>query len=1107
MSEKLKKIKHYKLIELIGSGGMGEVHKAFDSMLERDVAIKIMHRHLLDEENIDARFMREARAAAKLVHPNIVTIHEVGKAECGRFIVMEYVNGMPLTNYLKSEENIKPEFALKLVIQILKGLSCAHNMGIFHRDIKPDNILVAESEIAKILDFGIAKIAAKEGLTAAGDILGTVEYMAPEQMLGEGLDHRCDIYATGVVLYQFLTKRMPFVGENPVAILYKILNEDPIPPSYYNSEVGQELDQVVLKAIHKSKDERWESAVALAEALEAILRSGTYPSGFAQSDDSESLMDFEAELKTEFHTSAANKMNSVFVGRENEFKRLVNLFGLAVRNQGQTVILAGEAGVGKSTLAVRLQEYARKNQAWVLYGACLYQEGMDAYLPFIDALRGFFSKESQYLSEKERLNLKNILREKVPLLQEFTERFQTSFGPPTSSEGQNEKRNMFESIYQLISLLSSLRTVLLIIDDIHWADEASLRLFHYLSHHVVQNRVLLVGISRIERYDLLKDGKPTMIVDMLARIRRESTCEQITLYRLSKKNCEALVDKSLAPAMFTEEFYELIYNETKGNPLFVLETLKLMRENGTVFFNAGAWYNKQEGFELAVPNRVEDVFVRRLSALNEDEREILQVAAVIGFKFDISLLATILETTKIKLLKNLQRVERELQILTSTEQGYQFEHPMLQDMLYNEIPKALAQEYHLMIAAEMEKIHNGEYGALVGEVAQHLRRGGQHEKAAPLLYEAAMRAFKLGAFREAGLFFTDFMDSDERSGGNQQKFISNEELYLKLGRCHEEAGRWDESMEAYKILLKLSEKREDPKGQINALERMGRIQAKHGDYDAALETYTKSIQLANQHQISGILSRLYNSAGIIHFEKSDFNQAMDYFKKTIQLLDSDEGDDHKAHALINMGIIANIRADYKTALENYEKALEIFEMKIDRKNQARVYHNIGMTYSDTGDWSKSIQAFERCLELTDKVEDKQLRGLIYLNMGKVYAYQESLTKAQENVEKALKMFKLMGDILNVAESYHAFGIIHSARGNFSEAELYLKESFQINEEKEYHEALAETCVTYGDVCYKHGDCARAKEFWSKAVNLFDRLNLKTKVDKVGVKLKQIVDEE
>jgi predicted ATPase len=290
---------------------------------------------------------------------------------------------------------------------------------------------------------------------------------------------------------------------------------------------------------------------------------------------------------------------------------------------------------------------------------------------------------------------------------------------------------------------------------------------------------LLISLSRSERYDLQKDGKTTAVVDMMARIRREGTCEQMTLYRFDRETVETLIDKTLSPAMFTEDFYDLVFGETNGNPLFVSETLQLMQDNGSIFFNDGAWYNKQGIQEIAVPSRVEDVFLRRLSALTEDEREILQVAAIIGYAFDPSLLAKLIELSKINLLKRLKRVESELQIITSADDGFRFEHPMLQELLYQEMPQMLRKEYHLMVVADFEERFNGEYGSYVGEVAQHLRQGGQHAKAAPLLYQAALRSFKRGAFREAGVYITEVMDSDEQGGGGYAESVAAEELYLK----------------------------------------------------------------------------------------------------------------------------------------------------------------------------------------------------------------------------------------------------------------------------------------------------------------------------------------
>ncbi len=227
-------IKHYKIKEKIGSGGMGSVYKAFDTILERDVAIKVLHPSLSENQKSIHRLMQEARAAAKLVHPNVVTIYEIGEDSCGRYIVMEYVKGTQLTELIYKGDLSTPERSVKLIIQVLKALSQAHSLGILHRDIKADNILVTANDEIKVLDFGIAKISSKPGITVEGDMLGTIEYMAPEQMLGKDIDQQCDIYGTGIVLYQALTKSMPFPGKNAVEILFNKLNENPIIPSFKN---------------------------------------------------------------------------------------------------------------------------------------------------------------------------------------------------------------------------------------------------------------------------------------------------------------------------------------------------------------------------------------------------------------------------------------------------------------------------------------------------------------------------------------------------------------------------------------------------------------------------------------------------------------------------------------------------------------------------------------------------------------------------------------------------------------------------------------------------------------------------------------------------------
>lgn len=1100
----MKKIKHYNLIKKLGTGGMGEVYKAYDAELEREVAIKLMHPHLMNDENNAERFLREARAAARLIHPNIVTMHEIGTSKLGRYIVMEYVQGVPLTDILEKEGMLEIDRVAGIMSQVCDGLQKAHGMGILHRDIKPDNILLTNEDVVKILDFGIAKISTKMGLTGSGDILGTVEYMAPEQMMGGELDQRSDIYALGVVLYQLLTARLPFIGDSPVEIIYKKLNEEPPPPSYYNNAVTSEIDEIVLKALSELKENRWESAEALGKAL--TLQTSSHKKFEVQY--SSAVMDgIEADPKIEERQGLRN----VFVGRGKEFKKLVNHFNLMTHSEGQTIILKGEAGVGKTKLSDRLRSYVAHKDSWALYGACLYQEGMDAYLPFIDALRNFFSKESRRLPSEEREKLKSLVREHVPLLMEFTERFTTSFGPNQAKDTSADKLNqgnLFDGIYQLISYLSGIRPILLIIDDLQWADEASLRLFHYLSRQVSSNKVLLIGITRTDRYDLQQNGKPTMVVDMLSRLRRDGVGEEIELRRLNRSENDQLVEESLGRTLFTEEFLNRLHRETRGNPFFVLETLKLLQEDETIYLKNNVWCDRQDVFKFNVPNKVEDVFVRQISELSDEEREILQIAAVVGYKFDPSLVSRVLEIPKLKLLKTLHQIETELKVISSTEKEFAFEHPMLRDLLYGEISKALRAEYHLMISKELEKMYDGQYGSLVGDVAQHFYLGGDYESAIPMLYQGGMRAFKISAYREASLFFEDFLKAMEKNKSDFPKDISAPDFYFHLGICYEEINYWDQSLEAYQKMLESYQKVNNVEGVISSLLRIGRLYYKSGKLDLAIKHYQDCLDKLEKHPVENTLSRIYNNMGAIYVQKEEFEKAKEYFSKTIDSVDNEFGEFDRAHAYTNLGIISNVFGEHDEALKHYYKAIEVYQSKGDSKNKARVYHNIGMTYSDIGKWDESLKAFRKCLDSFDNKTDKELVALTFLNMGKAHVRQGSHSMAKKFAEESLKFFKRVNDNLGIAEAFLVLGQVSEQNGNFSAAKKFFKESIHINEKEGYKEGLAEALLTFADALLRKGVKEQARDQYLHALTIFKTLKMEFKVEIIeGILESNVFEEE
>ncbi len=270
----------YELLELIGSGGMGHVYKAKDSKLDRTVAVKILKEEYLDDEEFVERFHNEAQAAAKLSHSNIVAVFDVGVDMDKHFIVMELIEGIVLSDYVKKTEKLKYEEAFSISIQIARALVHAHKNGIVHRDIKPHNVLLSKDGVAKVADFGIAKAATARTFTLSGKTVGSVHYFSPEQARGGYVDARADLYSLGAVIYEMLIGRPPYDGETPVVVAVKHLQEKLVEPKMLNTDIPDDVNKLVVKAMAKSADDRYQSAKEMLDEMEAIVAGKELPSEF-----------------------------------------------------------------------------------------------------------------------------------------------------------------------------------------------------------------------------------------------------------------------------------------------------------------------------------------------------------------------------------------------------------------------------------------------------------------------------------------------------------------------------------------------------------------------------------------------------------------------------------------------------------------------------------------------------------------------------------------------------------------------------------------------------------------------------------------------------------
>jgi DNA helicase II / ATP-dependent DNA helicase PcrA len=283
----VKTIAHYRIVEPIGAGGMGAVYKAYDNNLQRIVALKLLPPESVSQEDRRRRFFQEARAASALNHPHILTIYEVGEDDGTPYIAMEYIEGETLRQKIKSKALPLKE-TLEIAIQIAAGLARAHELGIIHRDLKPENLMLSRDGYAKILDFGLAKLVAERdralvadseqktlirGIeTQSGTLMGTVNYMAPEQLLGQRVDRRCDVFSFGVVLCEMLTGRAPFVHDNRIDTMHAILHREPQLPGSNGTEFPHDLQRILAKSLAKTPKDRYQTVAELAAELKLIKR-------------------------------------------------------------------------------------------------------------------------------------------------------------------------------------------------------------------------------------------------------------------------------------------------------------------------------------------------------------------------------------------------------------------------------------------------------------------------------------------------------------------------------------------------------------------------------------------------------------------------------------------------------------------------------------------------------------------------------------------------------------------------------------------------------------------------------------------------------------------
>jgi tetratricopeptide (TPR) repeat protein len=714
----------YQVKKLLGEGGKKKVYLAHDAVLDRDVAFALIKTEKLDDAT-RSRVAREARAMGRLGdHPNIVAIYDMGDHEGQPYIVIPVMPGGDVESLIEQapEHRLPIEEAIGITRAVCRGLEFAHSKGIIHRDIKPGNIWLSADGTAKIGDFGLALAVDLSRLTQPGMMVGTVTYMPPEQAMGGKVTAKVDLYSLGAMLYEMVTGRPPFVGDDSIAIIGQHINTPPVSPTWHRADLPPALETLILQLLEKDPEKRPESAAVVLQALETIEAG---------------------KIKEPLHEAPAENplYRRVFVGREPELKQLQSAFDGAISGQGALMMVMGEPGIGKTALCEQLATYATLRGGRTLVGHC-YEKGSLSlpYLAFVEALRSYvLSREVENLREELGSGAADVAR----IISEIRERLKIRLRPQKDPE--DERYRLMQAVTSFLSNTAAVQPMLVVLEDLHDADKGTLEMLTHVSRNLAGTRLLIVGTYRDVEVD-----RSHPLSAALAELRRISTYGRVLLRGLNADEVRRMME-SITRESVPWGLAEAVHRQTEGNPLFVQEVVRYMAEEGLITQKEGRWRPTSDTpLEMSIPEGLRDVIGRRLSLLSPECNQLLAVASVIGREFAPETLKAVTAINEDVFVSALKEAVR-LSILEEHSQRgvvrYRFTHAFFRQTLYEEMIAPQRLKLHQQVARSLEILYAKRPEEHAAELAEHFSHSTD-----PADLKKAVEYCKLGAKRAMDVY-------------------------------------------------------------------------------------------------------------------------------------------------------------------------------------------------------------------------------------------------------------------------------------------------------------------------------------------------------------------
>jgi len=1055
----------------LGEGGKGVVYKARDTALNRVVAIKVLKSSVLSEE-AGSRFIREAQAVAKLNHPNVVSIYDIGKEDREQFFVLEFVDGMSLRELMGTypEGKCDVQTVLRVGIDICSALQYAHSQGVLHRDIKPENILITQEGNAKLMDFGLAKMLGQPSITQEGMIVGTVAYVAPEIALGKGAEASSDLYSFGAVLYEMVTGKPPFPGEDPVKVIFSHIHDYPVSPSRLNPKVPQSLAECIMKLLQKEPAKRYQTAadllVVLRDIAEVYLRETLVPS-------------HKPSIVVPSPRSVSAKEVQL-IDRVEEMNMLREAADKAVRGEGGLVFLYGEAGIGKTRLTRELGAYARLRGMQVLYGRCPALFRMDGVPPYIlwsevikDYLEGC-SPEQLYrvigFYPSEVCKLVPELRQRLGAIPQSL-----PIGP------EHERDRLFEAVSQFVTNISKEAPLLVVLDDLQWTDQTSLLLMHYLARGVYKTPLLLLGAYRETDID---DRHP--LSPVLAELNRERLLQSVLLKRMSLNDVSEMVKQLLEQDDVPKEFCELVYEKTKGNPFFVEEVMKSLKEEEIIFREENRWKFKEIS-KIEFPKTVKSVIKARISRLDEDCQNVLSLASFVGNDFAFEAICGVTNIEEDKLLELMEKLLKTGLIKERVIRGkdvYCFADVIVRDVVHEEVSHLRHKKLHNVVGSTLEIVYAKEIDHHFGELAYHFLEGGEKEKALDYFLKAGEKAQKVYAHNETFSYLQHALELLEEKNANLE---AKARITESLGDTKAWVGEIDASMKYWNESLALW-------GQLGNKESVSRLHVKMarifwdvvGDKEKASGHHRMALEILEKEPESVELASLYEDISHMLWRTGEGSKALSYAQKAFELAQKLGSTEILAECYNDLGSLSSISGEIEKYIEYMEKGLKIAVENNCTKPALRLYNNLSLWYDWIGDFQRGFEMRQKGFELTKKVGDVHQMSWTGGTLSWEYMDMGEMQKAFSMAEELLALDKRTKNVIGIAQATAYLGRGYLFLGEWDKSLQYLMEAHEIAKKTEDYQTSGIISFLLGELFMEMGSYDEAEEYLGESYSIFER---------------------